>query len=280
MSRLRRCPALMVVNRKLGSLALSSIAILPPRVAGLTLCKKLVSWRRAVAVVTKAFLNAADRGADRIAGEKSPPATLGESCHDVMTLTLFQRDQEICCQDARTDACFYLVSGSARRCVLRPDGRRQITDLLLPGDFFGFSLEPTHEASAEAVEDHTMVGVYPKPLLERLGRSSIIIAGEMHQAVSAEQGRQRAQCLILGRVSALHKVGAFLLHMQARLGKDGCGVTVLPFSRYDIADYLAISVETVCRALTDLRRWGYIRLHTARAYQINDATALGGGAMH
>jgi CRP-like cAMP-binding protein len=33
---------------------------------------------------------------------------------------------------------------------------------------------------------------------------------------------------------------------------------VLPMSRYDIADYLAISVETVSRALTELKRRGII----------------------
>jgi CRP-like cAMP-binding protein len=233
-----------------------------------------------VGVVTKAILDAARERADRIRDQGPRPATPQERCDDVMTLAQFQRDQEICCQDAHADACFCLISGVARQCVLRPDGRRQIIDLLLPGDFFGFALEQSHVASAEAVEDQTMVGVYPKKRLERLRESSPIIACEMRQAASAEQSRQRAQCLILGRVTAPDKVGAFLLHMQERLGKDACGATVLPFSRYDIADYLAISVETVCRALTDLRRRGHIRFQAARAYQIIDAEALEGGALH
>ena len=49
------------------------------------------------------------------------------------------RGQEICSPSRPADYWYRVVSGSARRCVIRPDGRRQIVDLLLPGDFFGFS---------------------------------------------------------------------------------------------------------------------------------------------
>jgi CRP/FNR family nitrogen fixation transcriptional regulator len=49
---------------------------------------------------------------------------------------------------------------------------------------------------------------------------------------------------------------------------------VLPVSRYDIADYLAVSVETVCRALTDLRQRGVIRLAGKRTIKILNRSAL------
>jgi CRP/FNR family nitrogen fixation transcriptional regulator len=39
-------------------------------------------------------------------------------------------------------------------------------------------------------------------------------------------------------------------------------------SRYDIADYLAVSVETVSRALTELKRRGSIRYASARRIRI------------
>jgi CRP/FNR family nitrogen fixation transcriptional regulator len=50
---------------------------------------------------------------------------------------------------------------------------------------------------------------------------------------------------------------------------DGnANAVVLPMSRYDIADYLAVSVETVCRALTDLKRRGAIRAAATRRIQV------------
>jgi len=39
-------------------------------------------------------------------------------------------------------------------------------------------------------------------------------------------------------------------------------------SRYDIADYLAVSVETVCRSITDLQQRGVITLAGKRAVNI------------
>jgi CRP/FNR family transcriptional regulator, nitrogen fixation regulation protein len=52
---------------------------------------------------------------------------------------------------------------------------------------------------------------------------------------------------------------------------------VLPVSRYDIADYLAVSVETVCRSLTDLRHRGVITLVGKRTVKILNRSALENG---
>jgi CRP/FNR family nitrogen fixation transcriptional regulator len=49
---------------------------------------------------------------------------------------------------------------------------------------------------------------------------------------------------------------------------------VLPVSRYDIADYLAVSVETVSRSLTDLKQRGVIKLSGTRVLRIVNREAL------
>jgi hypothetical protein len=48
----------------------------------------------------------------------------------------------------------------------------------------------------------------------------------------------------------------------------------LPMSRHDIADYLAIAVETVSRALTNLREEGVIQFDGVRCVQIRDRRSL------
>jgi CRP/FNR family nitrogen fixation transcriptional regulator len=48
----------------------------------------------------------------------------------------------------------------------------------------------------------------------------------------------------------------------------------LPVSRYDIADYLAVSVETVSRSLSDLKQRGTIKLSGTRTVRIIDRGAL------
>ena len=51
-------------------------------------------------------------------------------------------------------------------------------------------------------------------------------------------------------------------------------VIELPMSRSDVADYLGLTIETVCRGLTELRRQGIITVERTRI-AIRDLQALG-----
>jgi CRP-like cAMP-binding protein len=92
----------------------------------------------------------------------------------------------------------------------------------------------------------------------------------MSDAVS----RMQELLLILGRTTARKKVGSFLLKMMERCSKQPADRVLLPTSRYDIADYLAISVETVSRSLTELKHRGLIALAGPRRVQIVDRHGL------
>jgi hypothetical protein len=60
-------------------------------------------------------------------------------------------------------ALYRLGRGMARRCVVSADGRRQIVDFLLPGDFFGLASRDRHQFGGEAV-----VARYPRRRVELL----------------------------------------------------------------------------------------------------------------
>ncbi len=66
--------------------------------------------------------------------------------------------------------------------------------------------------------------------------------------------------LFVRTTSAAERVREFLLHFRDRLGQFGESDLVLPITRYDIADLLGLSPETVSRAFTDLRERGEISL--------------------
>jgi DNA-binding transcriptional MocR family regulator len=83
--------------------------------------------------------------------------------------------------------------------------------------------------------------------------------------------------MILGRITAQEKVGSFILAMADRLSNGRSDRVTLPISRYDIADYLAVSVETVSRALSELKHRGLIRFTGTRVIQIIDREALEDG---
>ena len=100
------------------------------------------------------------------------------------------------------------------------------------------------------------------------------LARELRQVAYKALARSRAHLLILGRITAREKVGAFLLELVERFSGGATDTVMLPISRYDIADCLALSVETVCRSLTELKQRGVIALSGTRCVRIVDRQAL------
>ncbi len=185
-----------------------------------------------------------------------------------------RRGQEICGESRPAEHWYCVISGAARRHVLRADGRRQIVGLLLPSDFFGFTAGDEYDYTVEAVVEGTVVASYPRRRAETLADSEPQIARELRQVTFEALARLQTQLLTLGRITAIEKVSSFILEM-ARRSANGSGDSVaLPISRYDIADYLAVSVETVSRSLTDLKQRGIIKFCGTRMVKIVDRDAL------
>jgi CRP/FNR family transcriptional regulator, nitrogen fixation regulation protein len=184
------------------------------------------------------------------------------------------RGQKICGKGGPADHWYSVIAGAARRCVIRLDGRRQIVDLLLPGDVFGFSASEEYDYTIEAVAEGTVVASYPRRRVEMLADADPLLGREIRQVAFLALARLQAQLLMLGRITALEKVGSFILEMATRLSSERGNSIDLPMSRYDIADYLAVSVETVSRALTYLKQRGVIKLSGARLVWIVDRDAL------
>jgi CRP/FNR family transcriptional regulator, nitrogen fixation regulation protein len=184
------------------------------------------------------------------------------------------RGQEVCGSSRPADYWYRVVSGSVRRCVIRSDGRRQIVDLLLPGDYFGFSDRNEYDSTVEAVVEGTIVASYLRKRAEMMADTDPQLARELRHVAYKALARSRAHLLILGRITAREKVGAFLLELVERFSGGAMDTVMLPISRYDIADCLALSVETVCRSLTELKQRGVIALSGTRCVRIVDRQAL------
>jgi CRP/FNR family transcriptional regulator, nitrogen fixation regulation protein len=188
-----------------------------------------------------------------------------------------RRGEEIYSVDTSVGSWYRVLAGAVRRFTLRSNGRRQIVDLLLPGDVFGFGIGGKHCFSAEAVVKGTVIARYPCSCIEMSASSDSMIARELREMVRQETSRLQALILILGGITAEEKVGAFLVNLADRLSEDAPGPVSLPISRYDIADFLAVSVETVSRALTSLKERGMITLMGPRRVNIVDREMLAGG---
>jgi CRP-like cAMP-binding protein len=161
--------------------------------------------------------------------------------------------------------------------VIRADDRRQIVDLLLPGDFFGFAVGEEYYSAAEAISANTLITAYSRRRVEAMADEDARLARELRCIAVEAHSRLQTQLLIMGRVTALEKVASFILEMSNRLSNGQSDCVVLPIPRYDIADYLAVSAETVSRSLTDLQNKGMIALTGTRTVKIINRNALADG---
>lgn len=206
--------------------------------------------------------------------QSSSRRDLAQLLEPLATMRRCHRGQEIYGQEDSAECWYNVVSGVLRRFAVRPDGRRQITDFLLPGDFFGFASGRQHHVFAVDALTRSVVACYPCRRVEMLAACDPLIAQLLRQKMFDAMGRLQAQLRILGRTRAPEKVGSFLLDMAARCACGPSDNLVLPMSRYDIADYLALSVETVSRAMTDLQQRGAITLAGTRRVMILDRHAF------
>ena len=126
------------------------------------------------------------------------------------------RGQEIYAPDDPADHWYRSSSGMARKCAVTADGRRQIVDFLLPGDFFG--LITRHEAPLRRRGGHRWHrrGALSPPARRAARRLRPRIGRRIREAAFEAISRSQARMIILGRMSAQGKVGAFLLEMAER----------------------------------------------------------------
>ncbi|KRQ14881.1 replication/maintenance protein [Bradyrhizobium sp. DASA03076] len=182
------------------------------------------------------------------------------------------RDQQVPEDDGTTGHWYYVIAGAARCSTIRADGRRQILDLMLVRDFF-FVGNSQREEAIEAITEETVLAGYSAVRLEGLGERDREFARELREITFQSLERTRQQLVVLGGVTTADKVSAFLLLLEERYG-DQRGDIRLPITRYDLAEYLAVSVETVCRAFSDLQQRGVIALIGIRTVRIVNRDAL------
>ncbi len=157
------------------------------------------------------------------------------------------------------DHWYCVLSGAVRKYTVLSDGRRRIVDFMFPGDYFGFRDRHHQHFATDALSHETMVARYPRRGIEAAADRDPRLARELCEIAFDVISRSHARLLILGRVRSVEKVAAFLAEMAERCVDRPVQTVILPMSRYDIADYLALSVETVSRALTRLRHERAIR---------------------
>ena len=165
---------------------------------------------------------------------------------------------------------FTLTSGTLKLYKLLPDGRRQVTGFMHPGDFLGMSMDDEHAFSAEALEDATLCW-FPRNRFDDFVEAHGAMERELYRMAAHELAAAQQQMVLLGRKTATERLASFLLILAERSERvpgRTHNVVRLPMSRSDIADYLGLTKETVSRVFSAFRRGRLIRLRASDEVEI------------
>lgn len=182
----------------------------------------------------------------------------------------FAAGEEIFAQEDAAEFVYRVIDGSIRTARLLRDGRRQIGDFYYPGDFFGLEVGAEHRFSAEALGDCEVL-VIKRTAVNQYAKDSGRLERMIWAATAKELERTQEHLLLLGRKTACEKVVSFLMDIAGRFPGE---TTTLPMGRQDMADYLALTIETVSRMLTQLQAQGLIEFAGCRRFRINNGAAM------
>jgi len=193
----------------------------------------------------------------------------------IISTTHVAAGQPITHEGEPAESLFNVVSGAVKLYKLLPDGRRQITGFLFPGDFLGIALNDTYVYTAEALTPVRLCR-FPRRRLEALLREIPNLEHELLNEVATELVAAQDQMLLLGRKTARERVASFLLMLDRGTKRTNRPPNILdlPMSRGDIADYLGLTTETVSRTFTQLRKAGVIALTHRGEVEILDRAGL------
>lgn len=230
-------------------------------------------------------------GADRKDNELDAPLTeklsrlVLLSPAEIAVLAEFQanprriaRGREIVLEGRKYDGLMVLINGIAVRYRVLQDGRRQILNIILPGDMIGFPGCFFENAlySITALSDCTVSPLSFARLLAVFGTQSRLGA-VIFWSLSCETAMYAEHLIGVGRRSALERVAHFLLEMLTRLqaiGMAGENSFRLPLTQEMLADALGLSVQYVNQTLRQLREEDLVSVERQQVTILNlDALA-------
>ena len=191
----------------------------------------------------------------------------------------FEAGQTVVWSGDRMDFVGSVVSGIATLAQTMEDGRRQMVGLLLPSDFVGRPGRTVAAYDVVATSELTMCCFRRKPFEEMMVRTPHI-AQRLLEMTLDELDAAREWMLLLGRKTAREKIASLLSIIARRdaslrqIRPSGRIAFDLPLTREAMADYLGLTLETVSRQISALKRDGVIHLEGKRHVIVPDFRRL------
>jgi CRP/FNR family transcriptional regulator len=192
-----------------------------------------------------------------------------------------ERGQPIFRADHGFTSLYVVRSGSFKTYTTNEHGDSQVLGFHLPGEILGFDAVSTdrHQCTAEALERSTVCEV-PYIKLAQVAAQVPDLQRQLMRVISREVQRDHEHLVMMGRRHAQERLAIFLKSLSdryRRLQRDPAVLT-LGMSRYELANYLGLVVETVSRLFTRLQTIGVLEVHrkTVRILDFDKLDALTG----
>jgi CRP/FNR family transcriptional regulator len=185
------------------------------------------------------------------------------------------RGQDFFAEGAIITEVFHLTRGTARLVKLMNDGRRQICEFVMPGEFLGLSGQDEHQLSAEAIEDCAALR-YSRAEIEARIAADPDFAADIRRRTARRLDNAYDRMVFLSHRPATARVAWFLLTVRLQAASEGDHPDTfhLPMTRSDIGDYLGMALETASRAFTQIKRAGAVHESGAHLITIADRARL------
>lgn len=171
-----------------------------------------------------------------------------------------------------------VLSGVVKLTKTLADGRQQIVGLQFAPDFLGRPFKRESSVDAEAATE-VAVCSFPRTVIDRMIQETPELEHKLLEQTLNELDEARQWMVTLGRKTASEKVASFLwliaTHINPEADHNGRQVVFeLPLTRADIADFLGLTIETVSRQVTKLRKDGVIVIENNRHVTVPDMARL------
>ena len=178
----------------------------------------------------------------------------------------------------RGDALHHIssvVAGTASLSRTLEDGRTQMVGLLLPSDFIGRPGRQFVDFDVTALTDITLCRFDRRAFEDLIAEVPHISQRVMEMALD-ELTAAREWMVLLGRKTAREKIATFV---EMVVKRDDVPLQTgephtLPLSREEIANFLGLTLETVSRQLSALKKDGVLNFVGRRTFTVLDFAAL------
>ncbi|MEO0957516.1 MAG: Crp/Fnr family transcriptional regulator [Pseudomonadota bacterium] len=191
----------------------------------------------------------------------------------------FEAGQEILAAGEEMEFLGSVIEGVVSLSKTMVDGRRQMVGLMFASDFIGRPMRTSVPYDVTAVTDVRLC-LFKRARFEAVLKQSPGIERRLLEMMLDELDAARDWMLLLGRKTAREKIATFLMILARRIplagrkdAQNGVSFT-LPITREAMADYLGLTIETVSRQFTSLRKEGIIALEGTRTVRVPDFLAL------